>query len=309
MDVRKSIADTTSDNAENEDGIEPMTEESISWMCQLREALHVKIFIYLGVIALFSAIVLGGKVGIAEMDPVHYVPLHTLPVTYFFIYVLGGFSLIILLTWWHGLSFLLAKGRQRDLADTKERYFVFGLRGVQMWLLHLLTFLLPIALFVFLAERLSVWIYLLVGLSSLFFLSISGWVDSSYLWGDKTYRGALKSGLSFGVRHLKESFLFGFLTNILFLICCIIFLLPAIILKAVLYDAVSAEAMGEWSGLPSFVPFLEYICLFFTTALILLLIILKTSILRRQYLLIQTREKEEGPSGAEAIQKNSDRME
>lgn len=251
-------------------------------------------------ISLCVAIWIGGPIGQVKVSPTHYVPYHEVDLLHFAGYVLGALLLLLLLVWWRSDAFLLIGGKDAEPISRKDRFYG-ALRCLQMSLLHLLVFGLPIGVAAWLTFGVSLWFALLLLLVCLLLIPALSITSCRYMWTEATYRQALRYAFSATCHYWGRTFLFLLGALCVALVLTAIVVLPAAILVLVVYDAQTATAMGDAAGLPLSVAWAEYVFLFLGTLATLFIFLWVRTSLKGHYLTLEALTAQRHEAEAETL--------
>lgn len=252
-------------------------------------------------VSLCVAIWLGGPIGQVKVNPTHYVPYHEVDLLHFAAYVLGVLWLLLLLVWWRSDAFLLIGEKNADHPVSRKDRFYGALRCLQMSLLHLFVFGLPIGVAAWLTFGVSLWFALLLLVVCLLLIPAMSLASCRYMWTEANYRQALRYAFSATCHYWGRTFLFLLGALCVALVLTAIVVLPAAILVLVVYDAQTATAMGDAAGLPTSVVWAEYVFLFLGTLATLFIFLWVRTSLKGLYLTIEALTAQRHEAEAETL--------
>ena len=143
------------------------------------------------VIAVVSAVAWGGNIGIVKTNYITYMPFHEVSMPFFLRYAAGLLIVLVAVMLWKGISFAVLQG-DCDL-KTKDKILA-GLKYIQFCLLAFLVFGIVGAALIVASLKLSVWLWIAVGLY-LIFITVPLFVaEYEYMISDSNFRTSLRKG-------------------------------------------------------------------------------------------------------------------
>lgn len=210
------------------------------------------------VIAVVSAVAWGGNIGIVKTNYITYMPFHEVSMPFFLRYAAGLLIVLVAFMLWKGISFAVLQG-DSDL-KTKDKILA-GLKYIQFCLLAFLVFGIVGAALIVASLKLSVWLWIAVGLYMIFITVPLFVAEYEYMIPDSNFRTSLRKGFKVLKEQWGRVFFRLLIVNAVAVLLFTVVLLPAASLMLGIYDNATAVSMENAPATPVFIYIMEFLFL------------------------------------------------